>query len=121
MILRGDHTQGRKYGSKGLWEIYTGDGPVSGDEDGQMNTCGTCRFFGESCGDEHTREEINNPEYHICNFVKMGERFTKWTGPAVACDASDYHAVLCVKEDFGCNQWKAALDMPSPTITDNNP
>ncbi len=68
-----------------------------------MNTCGTCKFFGPA--------SRNDPRFHPCELIKHGNE-THATeadkGIAFVEDGSGYYAALCVKDEFGCNQWEAA-------------
>jgi|HubBroStandDraft_6_1064221.scaffolds.fasta_scaffold1149822_2 hypothetical protein len=66
-------------------------------------TCGTCKFFSEKEPDD-----IYPPTgYHVCGWLQHAVEIGKAPQPsAVLVDASDYYAALCVKEDFGCNQWE---------------
>ena len=82
-----------------------------------MNTCGTCRFFGKvreferwDNGADDSWVEI--PAYHVCGLLQHlngSDHFSDLpTQPAGVIDGSGYYAALCVREDFGCNQWQAA-------------
>ena len=73
-----------------------------------MNTCGTCQYFGR---DEDEEDEDDAPgyaiaPYKVCGYIEH-RRPNGPAKPAYVIDASDYHATLCVKEDFGCALWKA--------------
>lgn len=79
-----------------------------------MNTCGTCKYFGEARSFEEWREDEDEERVtlrlHKCELLKHlnggdNEQFA-WTDPAGVIDGSGYHAALCVSEEFGCNQWK---------------
>lgn len=79
-----------------------------------MNTCGSCKYFGKRIerddGEEVTAEEIYVPEiYHVCELVEHFEAYQlpKPAPIAIVVDGSGYFAALCVKEEFGCNQWAA--------------
>lgn len=76
-----------------------------------MNTCGTCRFLGkpaEIWQEDDDGNEIACP-YRICNLLKHLNASPPFdfSAPAGVEDGSGYHAALCVKEEFGCNQWQA--------------
>lgn len=80
-----------------------------------MNTCGTCKHFGdpvESLLDWDSSNDgspIESP-YHVCKLLNhLNKRRAPYptTDPAGVIDGSGYRAVLCVKEEFGCNQWAA--------------
>lgn len=80
-----------------------------------MNTCGTCKHFGPPVDNYSLRADDDEGEpskYHACQVVKFfarpGNRDPKPEAPAVVVDGSGYYAALCVKEEFGCNQWAAA-------------
>jgi hypothetical protein len=73
----------------------------------KVNTCGTCKYFQPPPSDD-----IYCPSgYHVCAFIEHARNRGEIPPPAVLVDASDYHAALCVKEDFGCNQW---MPLPEP-------
>ena len=73
-----------------------------------MNTCGTCRFFGNRCDPVMNEEyDLVDSDYHVCDFVEQAQYFKSWKNAAHVIDGSGYYAALCVKEDFGCNQWQA--------------
>jgi hypothetical protein len=100
----------------------------------QMNTCGTCKYFGEACGPEtfyevegsvpthgHKRVDFESP-YHVCDLIVMKPEYEEKlklmpgnpdSPAAYVQDASDYHAVLCVREEFGCNQWQIKEQGPT--------
>ena len=71
-----------------------------------MNTCGTCRYFGDPL-------TVNrcNMGYRQCAYILHYEGKLR-EGPAqkhaYTIDSSDYYATLCVAEDFGCNLWEKA-------------
>lgn len=79
-----------------------------------MNTCGTCKYFGEPVTelqryDDDTLDPIPS-KFHKCELLKMirGEdEQDRLAIPAAVIDGSGYFAALCVKEEFGCNQWVA--------------
>ena len=72
-----------------------------------MNTCGTCKFFNP----EH--ESLYIPStYALCERIEhVGEDDWNHGQPyqfkAVVVDGSGYFAALCVRDDFGCNEWGA--------------
>lgn len=68
-----------------------------------MNTCGTCKHFGQPVDSEHYVPS----GYHICRLVERFDSYDTAQPSAAAgvVDASGYFAALCVKEEFGCNQW----------------
>lgn len=65
-----------------------------------MNTCGTCKHFGPIV------ETIS--VYHECLLLEhLNAARPCMTAPiAGVIDGSGYYATLCVKHDFGCNQWE---------------
>ena len=79
-----------------------------------MNTCGTCKHFGEvkelDWYDADSDDEGVIVKFHVCNLLKhlnennesrrMAEAATAGT-----IDGSGYYAALCVSAEFGCNQW----------------
>lgn len=82
-----------------------------------MNTCGTCKYFGELIRDldaydaEQDYAEIPNTRLHKCDLLKhlnvsgdSSERIAMQREPAGVIDGSGYHAAFCVSEEFGCNQ-----------------
>jgi hypothetical protein len=68
-----------------------------------MNTCGTCKYFGNPVDDN--QQDWRVPDgYHVCRLIQDlndGQQ----PKPALVIDASGYYAALCVKDEFGCNQW----------------
>jgi hypothetical protein len=75
-----------------------------------MNTCGTCRFFGEvhefNVWDDAKDDYVEMADYRICGLLAhLNQEPTLPTQPAGVIDGSGYYAALCVREDFGCNQW----------------
>lgn len=72
-----------------------------------MNTCGTCKHFGKPVEDEDRNVPVG---YHICTLITMRDRHIDPPGDetAVVVDGSGYYAALCIKEEFGCNQWTGA-------------
>lgn len=78
-----------------------------------MNTCGTCKYFGELV-DNLIPEEDYEPvpekaRYHTCELIQHLHRrvpASRQTAPAVVIDGSDYYAVFCVSEEFGCIKWE---------------
>lgn len=84
-----------------------------------MNTCGTCKFLGHTV-DGRTDEELKRDgiaRYYICNLIQHQSEWRERraeqdvgvepTDAAYVTDASDYHATLCVSEEFGCVKWEA--------------
>lgn len=69
-----------------------------------MNTCGTCKHFGDPIEDASDSHYIPTG-YHVCRLIKQGERGEQVDDAALVVDASGYYAALCIKEEFGCNQW----------------
>lgn len=69
-----------------------------------MPTCGTCRYLGKAI--ERVDKEFNplTPVYHVCDLIKHRPDYGDTSQIAYTIDASDYHATLCVKDEFGCNQ-----------------
>lgn len=68
-----------------------------------MNTCGTCRYFGEA-----KEDEFNIPlAFHVCRLIQQRTLIhpPKPRDVAVVVDSSDEYAALCVTKEFGCNQW----------------
>ena len=81
-----------------------------------MKKCGTCKHFGEivqiSYWPDDADDEIENIRLHVCGLLKHLNENTEskkaaMTAPAGVVDGSGYHAVFCVSEDFGCNQWQS--------------
>lgn len=76
-----------------------------------MNTCGTCKHFGKLVEglDRHDSEgeELPNTRYHQCMLLQHmnGSSQKPLAEAAGVVDGSGYFAVLCVSEEFGCNQW----------------
>ena len=67
-----------------------------------MNTCGTCKYF-----ELPEPNDIYPPAgYHVCGWILQATDRGEIPPPALVVDASDYYATLCVREDFGCNQWE---------------
>ena len=78
-----------------------------------MNTCETCKHWGEFGYQLH--------EVRECEAVPMLWESFEWTKDyngrvlkagfenkqAFVQDGSDYSAALYTKKDFGCNQWEA--------------
>lgn len=74
-----------------------------------MNTCGTCKYFGAPAGEAEEEDEFSDvpPGYHICQLIEHTAGLRELArGPACLIDGSGYFAALCVREDFGCNQWE---------------
>lgn len=66
-----------------------------------MNTCGTCKHLGKPVDSEwHVPSG-----YHICRLVERFDNYDRPSSVAGVVDASGYFAALCIKEEFGCNQW----------------
>jgi hypothetical protein len=84
-----------------------------------MNTCGTCRFFGplEDALDDYSGDEDVPSTYHKCELLKhLNATYPRpTTEPAGVVDGSGYYAVLCVHEEFGCNQWQ---ERPADEVTE---
>lgn len=81
-----------------------------------MNTCGTCKHFGELITryldreSEHGDDEPNTKFHQCLLLTHLNEsRYTPLNAPplpnvaAGVIDGSGYHAVFCVSEEFGCN------------------
>ena len=72
-----------------------------------MNTCGTCKYFGE----EVMIEDFENFDtigsgYHKCDLIKHDKEFQSLQGfGAMVEDGSGYRAALKVEADFGCVKW----------------
>lgn len=83
-----------------------------------MNTCGTCKHFGEpvdAMRDWETGDDDPPPsDYHECLLLKHlnKTRPLETSLPAGVVDGSGYYAAFCVKEEFGCNQWAARAAPP---------
>ncbi|TXH08410.1 MAG: hypothetical protein E6R03_18255 [Hyphomicrobiaceae bacterium] len=82
-----------------------------------MNTCGTCKFFGEAIEqyDEETFENVVT-RFHTCsriikkdNFVPSSNLSTS-TEIALAEDCSGLHAALLTTESFGCVLWEEKVE-----------
>ncbi len=82
------------------------------------NTCGSCKYFGETYRtyeyDENGDEVVPTVEYHTCDLMQHlnGYRELRYQKPrlwpiAGVTDGSGYVACFKVSADFGCNQWKA--------------
>lgn len=80
-----------------------------------MNTCGTCKYFGEpreiDWWDSETEQEGTITKFHVCDLIKHingGNTDRKASADAAAgvVDGSGYFAAFCVSDEFGCNQWK---------------
>jgi hypothetical protein len=76
-----------------------------------VNTCGTCKHFGRALefseyDDDHNETIIT--KFHACKLLKHMNNCEghKYDGVAGPIDGSGYHAVFCVSEEFGCNQWE---------------
>jgi hypothetical protein len=79
-----------------------------------MNTCGTCKYFGRRV-DALVDLDSEGPDgwplpaqYHTCDLLKHLNADSEPIQDQVAgvIDGSGYQATFCVKEEFGCNQWK---------------
>lgn len=74
-----------------------------------MNTCGTCKYLGKAL----TRFDVDyntvEPVYYQCDLIKHtgGSDYEMNQSGTIAgvIDGSGYFAALCVKNEFGCNQW----------------
>jgi hypothetical protein len=81
-----------------------------------MNTCGTCKHFGKAMEREDwVGEDDDEPVvtvFHECGLLKhlndCGREFRIADQIAGTIDGSGYYSALCVREEFGCNQWVAA-------------
>lgn len=79
-----------------------------------MNTCGTCKYFGEACEISRYDDDVETvTHYHVCDLVKQINGYGDDEVPfrqylAGVKDGSGYFAALCVTDEFGCNQWAAA-------------
>ena len=81
-----------------------------------MNTCGTCKYFGEPRGigywDAEADEWVDVTRFRKCNLLQhlndSGAMPALANVPAGVIDGSGYAAALCVSDEFGCNQWSAA-------------
>jgi hypothetical protein len=72
----------------------------------EPKTCGTCKYLGDLVPDE---DEHRIPTgYHVCQLIKRPSNdYNEPRGEsALVIDASGYFAALCVKDEFGCNQWE---------------
>lgn len=78
----------------------------------KMNTCGTCKYFGELVNsgeylDEEKDDFVENPKYHACNLLQHLNEKLRWpVAPTGVTDGSGYRATFCVTDEFGCNQWE---------------
>lgn len=86
-----------------------------------VNTCGTCKYFGEAVGTETFLDpdtddfvEFESP-YRKCELIEMKPEYAEQRKlmpdnpdkpAAYAVDGSGYYAALCVSADFGCNKWE---------------
>ena len=70
-------------------------------------TCGTCKHLGEPIERLDDDYEPLEPIYHACSLIKLRGMGDKSEPIAYTQDASLYVATLCVKDEFGCNQWSA--------------
>ncbi len=71
--------------------------------------CGSCTHFErENIEAEFHRPMVSGEDgrWGYCAIARsdLGERMIK-TSTAWASDSESYKAYLCVREDFGCNQW----------------
>ena len=79
-----------------------------------MKTCGTCKYFGKEPHwnnygwDDEADEPLEGPVYHKCELLAhLNADSSRRDWPvAGVIDGSGYHATLCVREEFGCNQWE---------------
>lgn len=75
-----------------------------------MNTCATCKYLGEPIANLDDDFEPIAPIYHKCSWIKFQEdKYQLNESDAIAgvLDGSGYWGALCVRHDFGCNQWSA--------------
>ena len=75
-----------------------------------MNTCGTCRYFGEEVKSHDEDFNYFPSGYHQCDLVKHGNENTDRLDPghnALVVDFSGAYAALIVESDFGCVKWEA--------------
>jgi hypothetical protein len=66
-----------------------------------VNTCGTCKYFGKPVDSAHYVPS----GYHVCRLVEQFDAHERPSSVAGVVDASGYFAALCIREEFGCNQW----------------
>jgi hypothetical protein len=73
-----------------------------------MNTCGACKYF--TAGELSEHPGVIPESFHYCGRMEYisGIDGDISDESAVVVDGSGFFAALCVKEDFGCNQWKSA-------------
>lgn len=73
-----------------------------------MNTCGTCKHLGTEIREWDREERKVVPSgYFECGLLTLARK--EGRGPAVlayAQDGSEYVAVLCVRNEFGCAEWR---------------
>ena len=82
-----------------------------------MNTCGTCKFWGDA-PDRCDPRGPKGEEFRPCKRIKMqeidmeAESDAEWHGvisnpcSAVAVDGSGYYAAIKCRSDFGCVEWR---------------
>ena len=73
-----------------------------------MNTCGTCKYFNP----KHDNDLYIPRTYALCERVEQVIADYRNEGKtykfkAVVVDRYGHLAALCVKDDFGCNEWEA--------------
>lgn len=77
-----------------------------------MNTCGTCKYFGELHEETVYREDADEIicKYHICDLLThlndCDPGKLERQELAGVIDGSGYYAAFCVTDEFGCNQWE---------------
>jgi hypothetical protein len=91
-----------------MWPI--GSDVVFDTKGSFMNTCGICRHLGREFLNYEGDIPVGSGIY-VCDLIEFdeGEEYGVKRKRAIAAviDGSGYFAALCVREDFGCNQWKA--------------
>jgi hypothetical protein len=84
-----------------------------------VNTCANCKHLGEAIIDwDEILCEFGPCGYYKCDFVQhdlAGERRRKKLDFAYVEDGDGYYAALCVRGDFGCNQWEAHATDKAPS------
>lgn len=85
-----------------------------------MNTCGTCRYFGKPINsrevDWETGMDAAPSPLHKCELIAHDKARENYDvkAAAVVRDGSGFFAVLCVQEEFGCNQWQQITASEKP-------